>query len=126
MHFARLTGPAEIGQNQRNSIVKAGFVTEVTAGNGDTVHVALEASRTAANSVSGRALRNAGYLENATGHHANAAVVSVRKDHEVEELTHTDSCTGTASRTTCNPNSRAQSLRHAAPPGKTPSLQQTV
>ena len=82
----RITSPTGIRQNQRNSFVNADLVIEATAENGETVYVAVEASWTADNRDSDRALRNAGYLENATGHRAIAAVASVRNDHEVEKL----------------------------------------
>ncbi len=82
----KMTGSTGIDQSQRNSFVHADLVIEATAENGETAYVTVEASWTADNRDSGRALRNARYLENATGHRAIAAVASVRNDYEVEEL----------------------------------------
>ena len=82
----RITDPATLDWDQRNSFINADIVIETTAENGETVYVAVETSWTADQRDSGRALRNAEYLGLATGHRAIPAVASVRNDNEITRL----------------------------------------
>ena len=66
--------------------INADLVIQAATDNGETVYIAIETSWTADLRDSRRAIRNARYLNNATGNEAVAVVASVRNDHGVAEL----------------------------------------
>ena len=71
---------------QKESFINADLVIQAATDNGETVYIAVETSWTADLRDSRRAIRNARYLNNATGNEAVAVVASVRNDHGVAEL----------------------------------------
>ena len=71
---------------QKESFINADLVIQAATDNGETVYIAVETSWTADLRDSRRAMRNARYLNNATGNEAVAVVASVRNDHGVAEL----------------------------------------
>ena len=71
---------------QKESFINADLVIQAATDNGQTVYIAVETSWTADLRDSRRAMRNARYLNNATGNEAFAVVASVRNDHGVAEL----------------------------------------
>ena len=71
---------------QKESFINADLVIQAATDNGQTVYIAVETSWTADLRDSRRAMRNARYLNNATGNEAFAVVASVRNDHGVTEL----------------------------------------
>ena len=71
---------------QKESFINADLVIQAATDNGETVYIAIETSWTADLRDSRRAIRNARYLNNATGNEAVAVVASVRNDHGVAEL----------------------------------------
>ena len=71
---------------QKESFINADLVVQAATDNGQIVYIAVETSWTADLRDSRRAMRNARYLNNATGNEAFAVVASVRNDHGVTEL----------------------------------------
>ena len=70
----------------RPSIYRADLVLEAVDPDGATHHVAAEASYTADQQDTNRALRHANYLQHCTGSSAHAVVSSVNVDREVQRL----------------------------------------
>ena len=74
---------ADLPRNERTSFRKADAIIEASDAAGETSYVALEASYTADERDTARALRNADLLRRATGRPARAAVAYVRADDRI-------------------------------------------
>ena len=77
--------PSLMTRGERESFINADLVVE-TENNGAAAYIAAEISFTGALRDYQRAQRNSGYLNRITGRPAVAAIVSVRNDHEVQDL----------------------------------------
>ncbi len=87
LHLARNSGEADaIPYGERRSFYAADLVIEVIDPQGNTCYVTGEASYTADNRDSRRAIRNAEFMKRFTGHPAHPLVASVSNDHEVQDL----------------------------------------
>ncbi len=87
IHLVRNSGEAnEIPYGERRSFYAADLVVEAVAPQGNTCYVTAEASYTADNRDSGRAIRNAEFITRFTGHPAQPVVASINNDHEVQDL----------------------------------------
>ena len=85
VEMARALANIDIAAGNRHSFRNADLIMETTH-EGETVYVAAEISFTADRRDSERAVRNARYLAQQKGCKANAIVISVRTDRELQEL----------------------------------------
>ena len=87
IHLVRNSGQAnEIPYGERRSFYAADLVIEAVDPQDNTCYVTAEASYTADNRDTGRAIRNAEFLTRFTGHPAQPVVASIRNDREVQDL----------------------------------------
>ncbi len=85
MRMLRKGKALNIPANEMRSFRRADLVIEATDGS-ETHYIVVEASYTADSRDTDRALRNARFLTELTGRPARAAIASIRKDNEIEEL----------------------------------------
>ncbi len=85
VRMARRGRDLDIPANELRSFREADLVIRAENESG-VEYIAVEASYTADSRDTGRALRNARFLMEFTGRPAQAAVASVRKDNEIEDL----------------------------------------
>ena len=76
---------ADIPRNEWDSFLIADLIMEAT-GDAQTCYVAVEASYTADERDTRRAIRNAGYMTRLTGLPAHAVIVAARTDRRIDEL----------------------------------------
>ena len=76
---------SDIPRNEWNSFLIADLIMEAT-GDARTYYVAVEASYTADERDTRRAIRNAGYMTRFTGLPAHAVIVAARTDRRIDEL----------------------------------------
>ena len=76
---------SDIPRNEWNSFLIADLIMEAT-GDAQTYYVAVEASYTADERDTRRAIRNAGYMTRFTGLPAHAVIVAARTDRRIDEL----------------------------------------
>lgn len=76
---------ADIPRNEWDSFLIADLIMEAT-GDAQTCYVAVEASYTADERDTRRAIRNAGYMTRFTGLPAHAVIVAARTDRRIDEL----------------------------------------
>ena len=79
----RRTDTAAIPRSQRHSFIEADAIIEAVDDAGETHYVALEASFTADERDTSRAIRNAGYLTQFTGRPAHAVIAAIRIDNRI-------------------------------------------
>ena len=79
----RRTDTAAIPRSQRHSFIEADAIIEAVNDAGETHYVALEASFTADERDTSRAIRNAGYLTQFTGRPAYAVIAALRIDNRI-------------------------------------------
>ncbi len=79
---------ADIPRNEWDSFLIADLIMEAT-GDTQTCYVAVEASYTADERDTRRAIRNAGYMTRFTGLPAHAIVVAARTDRRIDEMVET-------------------------------------
>ena len=79
----RRTDTAAIPRNQRHSFIEADAIIEAVNDAGETHYVALEASFTADERDTSRAIRNADYLTQFTGRPAYAVIAALRIDNRI-------------------------------------------
>ena len=79
----RRTDIAAIPRSQRHSFIEADAIIEAVNDAGETHYVALEASFTADERDTSRAIRNAGYLTQFTGRPAHAVIAALRIDNRI-------------------------------------------
>ena len=79
----RQTDTAAIPRSQRHSFIEADAIIEAVNDAGETHYVALEASFTADERDTSRAIRNAGYLTEFTGRPAHAVIAALRIDNRI-------------------------------------------
>ncbi len=75
-----------VPRNHRYSFIEADAIIEATNNAGETHYVAMEASFTADERDTDRALRNAGYLTQFTGQPAHAVVAALRIDNRIADV----------------------------------------
>ncbi len=81
--MVRQTDTAHIPRSQRHSFIEADAIIEAVNDAGETHYVALEASFTADERDTSRAIRNAGYLTQFTGRPAHAVIAAIRIDNRI-------------------------------------------
>ena len=81
--MVRQTDTAAIPRSQRHSFIEADAIIEAVDDAGETHYVALEASFTADERDTSRAIRNAGYLTQFTGRPAHAVIAALRIDNRI-------------------------------------------
>ncbi len=87
IRMTRKSGIArEIPYGERRSFYAADLVIEAVDARGDTCYITAEASFTADNRDSSRAIRNADFITRITGCPTYPVVASMRSDYEVQEL----------------------------------------
>ena len=79
----RRTDTAAIPRSQRHSFIEADAIIEAVNDAGETHYVALEASFTADERDTSRAIRNADYLTQFTGRPAHAVIAALRIDNRI-------------------------------------------
>ena len=79
----RQTDTAAIPRSQRHSFIEADAIIEAVDDAGETHYVALEASFTADERDTSRAIRNADYLTQFTGRPAHAVIAALRIDNRI-------------------------------------------
>ncbi len=85
--LVRNSGEAnEIPYGERRSFYAADLVIEAIDPQGNACYITAEASYTADNRDSRRAIRNAEFMNRFTGHPAHPVVASVNNDYEVQDL----------------------------------------
>ena len=82
----RQSGTSDIPRNHRRSFIEADAVIEASDEAGATHYVAVEASFTADERDTDRAVRNADYLTRFTGKSGYAAIAALRVDNRVTEV----------------------------------------
>ena len=84
----RRTDTAAIPRSQRHSFIEADAIIEAVDDAGETHYVALEASFTADERDTSRAIRNADYLTQFTGRPAHAVIAALRIDNRIRRRHH--------------------------------------
>ena len=82
----RTSDTSGIATSELQSFRRADLVMEATDADGNVHYVAVEASNTADQRDTRRAIRNAGFLTRFTGRPAHPAIASVRNDYQVQDL----------------------------------------
>ena len=83
-----MVGPpnaSDIPRNHRHSFIEADAIIEATDSSGEIQYVAMEASFTADERDTARAVRNAAYLTRFTGRTGHAVIVSHRIDNRIAD-----------------------------------------
>ena len=83
-----MVGPSnasDIPRNHRHSFIEADAIIEATDASGEIQYVAMEASFTADERDTARAVRNAAYLTRFTGRTGHAVIVSHRIDNRIAD-----------------------------------------
>ncbi len=84
--MVRQADTLDLPRNHRYSFIEADAVIEATNDAGETHYVAMEASFTADERDTNRAVRNAGYLTRFTGQPAHAVVAALRIDNRIADV----------------------------------------
>lgn len=84
--MVRQADTSDLPRNHRYSFIEADAVIEATDDAGETHYVAMEASFTADERDTNRAVRNAGYLTRFTGQPAHAVVAALRIDNRIADV----------------------------------------
>ena len=72
------------------SFRRADLIIEVTDSQGEVAYIAAEISFTADERDTNRAIRNAEYMNRLTGKQARAAIVGLRRDNRIEQISQSD------------------------------------
>ena len=84
--MVRQTDTSDIPRNRRHSFIEADAIVEATDSAGETHYVAIEASFTADERDTDRAVRNAGYLTRFTGKPGHVVIAANRIDDRIGAL----------------------------------------
>ena len=83
-------GLPDASSDDLKSFRRADLIIEVTDSQGEVAYIAAEISFTADERDTSRAIRNAEYMNRLTGKQARAAIVGLRRDNRIEQISQSE------------------------------------